>query len=146
MDMGFYITGTVKYFMPSKFKIIIAVLTNIVSLFMVNGRALGVVIDGEIKTVIAFNGANRIMVRLHFQQFFGIHNHLIGVNGRGGGNGLGNDLALGQQVLHPHLNQARAILVKHQNPKHQRDQPNRIIGNDAAGQGGEFVVEAEITH
>ena len=71
---------------------------------------------------------------LHLQQLVGIDGDRVGLDRRRGGDGAGDDLALGQQALDAGLDQALAELVEVEEADEQGDEAGEVEDDDAARQ------------
>jgi hypothetical protein len=71
---------------------------------------------------------------LQLEQPVGVDRDRIGLDGGRGGDGAGDDLALGQQALHARIDQAGAELVEVEDADHENDEAGEIEDDDAPGQ------------
>ena len=79
------------------------------------------------------------------EQPVGIDGDGIGFDGRGGGDGAGDDFGLHQKALRAGVDQAGAELRQIEDARHQRDQSGKIERNDAAGQAREGQREEKLS-
>ncbi len=79
------------------------------------------------------------LASLELEQPFRIDRNGAGVDGGGGGNRTCDDLTLGQQTLHPGIDQAGAKLVEIEDADNERDQADEIDRDDPPGQGGKHI-------
>ena len=85
--------------------------------------ALG--IDREIETVELVRAGAQALAGLQLQQLLGIDGDGIGLDGRRGGDGAGDDLALRHQALDARVDQAVAELVEIEDADDQHDRARR---------------------
>ena len=74
---------------------------------------------------------------LKFEQFVRVDMDRVRVDGGGGRDRAGDDLALNEQALHPRLDQALAELVEIENARDEDDQRDKVEEQNAAREAGE---------
>ena len=100
--------------------------------------ALG--IDREVEAVQLVGSRAEAFAGLQLQQLFGVDRNGIRLDGRRGGDGAGNDLALRHQAFDARLDEAVAELVQVENADHQHAKRGKVEKQDAAGQARKDVV------
>jgi hypothetical protein len=94
--------------------------------------ALGV--DGEFERREGFVVEPLGLAGLHLQQLVRIDGDRVGLHRRGTGDRAGDDLALGEQALHPRLDEALTELVEVEEAHQQGHQAGEVEHDDPARQ------------